>query len=171
MHHLNVCNTWWNPSIHFSCHHHVAFFIITLKIIPNPFSFVHYRRLKSEVLGDVIGDRPGTVLPWRPNRRNPLLCGVRHRTVIQKMAHRSELSLKCSIQPVISKDKDAEHLIHHTSENQKGVFELFKVRRYEGVIVIFSFTLAKSTRLHWQAVILPHIMVCLCYWVTLVNPN
>lgn len=44
--------------------------------------------LHTEVIGEVVGDRPGTVLPWKPNR-SPLLCGVRLRAVIQAVMLRS----------------------------------------------------------------------------------
>ena len=56
--------------------------------------------LLSEAIGDVVGDRPGTVLPWRPSR-SPRLCGVRLPAMIQATAHRSairsEPSLKCCL--------------------------------------------------------------------------
>lgn len=44
--------------------------------------------LHTEVIGEVVGDRPGTLLPWKPNR-SPLPCGVRLRAVIQAVMLRS----------------------------------------------------------------------------------
>lgn len=40
------------------------------------------------MIGEVVGVRPGTLLPWKPNR-SPLLCGVKLPAVIQAVMLRS----------------------------------------------------------------------------------
>lgn len=91
---------------YFAISYYCIIITITIKIIPILLSVCITGVpgcLQSAVIGDVVGDRPGTVLPWRPSR-NPPLCGVRLQTVMQATAHRSatlsDLPLNCNIRVI-----------------------------------------------------------------------